>query len=117
MLTIYTKSTNIIKRSRFKLYSILNHPNKKVGKIYHPNIHIDNDLCVKCWKCVNSCFYHCFNMEEGQSLQYLKEDCEYCYRCIHFCPTKALSLYKNKGHSKQLTDQFFINQKEVLKNL
>ena len=40
---------------RFKLYSILNYPNKFFGQRFSPKIYIHKENCVSCGKCINAC--------------------------------------------------------------
>lgn len=110
------KEVYIQKIPRFKLYSILNYPNKLAGKyLAKPKIYIDTEKCIKCGRCVNDCSYHCLTMEVGV-LSYHGQDCEHCFRCIHHCPVKALSIKKRKNTVRQLDDKFFIDKQYESKN-
>lgn len=87
---------------RFKLYSILNYPNKLLGQHYLPNIYIHKENCISCGKCIASCpaFSICKDPKGYPIIQ--KDKCIHCYRCIHHCPKKALSLSNKKTPSKTL---------------
>lgn len=80
---------------RFKLYSILNYPNKILGQCFLPKIYTHTDKCVLCGKCIKNCPVQCISKDsKGVPLIDTKK-CIHCYRCIHHCPQKALSLSKN----------------------
>lgn len=104
----FYKTHHKVKFPRFKLYSIINYPNKLAGHyFYKPTIHLHKSKCTKCGKCIKDCPNNCFLTDKDNSPIYRKENCEYCYRCIHHCPSKALSLKKNRTVTKQLNDKFF----------
>lgn len=107
ILSAYQRRGTESDRPRFKLYSLLNYPNKKMGELYKPNIYPNHKLCVKCSLCVNHCYYNCLIFDEKNKLLFLGEECEHCYRCIHLCPKKALSLKKKSGTKNQLNHLFF----------
>lgn len=84
---------------RFKLYSILNYPNKLAGhKITFP-IYLHKAHCIKCGKCIKNCPGNALTIDTQQYPVFIKENCEKCYRCIHHCPKKALSLSLKKTPS------------------
>ena len=87
---------------RFKLYSILNYPNKLMGQHYVFPIYLHKDRCIKCGRCTMNCPGKAMYMNEENYPVYLKEKCERCYRCIHHCPKMALSLSKKKAPKKVL---------------
>lgn len=92
---------------RWKFYSLLNYPNKLAGQyLYKPKIYVNNDVCVKCGKCVSDCANGCISLVNGRIILN-QTACEHCYRCIHHCPKGALSLNKNGQTRVQLNDQFF----------
>lgn len=90
---------------RIKLYSILNFPNKELGKRFPFTIYLHKEKCVKCKQCVNNCPANAYTLDkEGFPLFDLSQ-CIHCYRCIHHCPQFALSLSKKKTPSKTLYRQ------------
>lgn len=87
---------------RFKLYSILNYPNKFFGQRFSPQIYTHKAECVSCGKCINDCPTQSMRKgDEGYPLVN-NENCIHCYRCIHHCPKKALSLSKKHMPLKTL---------------
>lgn len=93
----------ISKVPHFKIYSILNAPNKFLGKLFKRAIYINSELCIKCNKCVTACPHGCLEMDDKkENLIFIKENCESCYRCIHLCPCQALSLDKKRKPEVQL---------------
>lgn len=87
---------------RFKLYSILNYPNKLVGQHYTFPIYLFKDKCVQCGKCIKNCPTNALQKEDKGYPIFSVSKCENCYRCIHHCPTMALSLSKKKSPQKLL---------------
>ncbi|MEM1485142.1 EFR1 family ferrodoxin [Oscillospiraceae bacterium PP1C4] len=87
---------------RFKLYSILNYPNKFFGQRFKPNIYTYKENCILCGKCIMNCpMQNICKDNEGYPVVVTK-NCIHCYRCIHHCPKKALSLSKKHPPSKTL---------------
>ena len=95
----------------FKLYSILNSPNKLLGEFYKPKIHYFKNLCSHCNVCVSRCPCNSLSFDENEILKHSKIDCEHCFRCIHHCHKKALSLNKRRSPKKQLNSKFWNKKK------
>ncbi|HPJ23836.1 MAG TPA: EFR1 family ferrodoxin [Bacillota bacterium] len=53
-------------------------------------VRIDDDRCIACGKCVESCPAHNLILTDGKIST--KNDCYVCYRCINICPTKAIRI-------------------------
>lgn len=87
---------------RFKIYSILNYPNKFCGQRFSPQIYIHKKNCISCGKCVKNCPVQCICRDDVGYPYFDNEKCIHCYRCIHHCPKKALSLSKKYPPSKTL---------------
>lgn len=81
---------------RFKIYSILNYPNKLAGHLITFPIHLHKNKCVKCSKCVENCPAKALDLDVNKYPLFISKKCEKCYRCIHHCPSKALSLSSKK---------------------
>lgn len=81
---------------RFKLYSVLNYPNKLGGSKFKHSIYTHHDSCSKCNKCLKRCPVNAISSDGFGFPKIDKESCINCYRCIHHCPTRALSLSKAK---------------------
>lgn len=60
------------------------------------NIKVDNDICVKCGKCLKNCPTRNISMKDGVTFD-LK--CIMCFRCFNSCPENAF-LYKG-SHIEQ----------------
>lgn len=95
---VKTESWNICIPT-FKWYSILNYPNKLVGKNYVFPIYLNAEKCIGCNKCVQNCPSEAWKKGEKHP-SWNKSACERCYRCIHNCPQEALSLKKQKGPAR-----------------
>lgn len=98
------ESGNIdIKMPRFKLYSIINYPNKLVGHLITFPIFVHKDVCTTCGKCIDHCPAKALEKDENAYPVFISKRCEKCYRCIHHCPKLALSLSKRKTPKKVLS--------------
>ncbi len=86
----------VLRIPRFKLYSIINFPNKLMGQLLTLPIYIHKDQCIKCGKCTMGCLAHAMKPDREGYPVFDKAKCEKCYRCIHHCPKHALSLKKGK---------------------
>lgn len=87
---------------RFKLYSILNYPNKFFGQRFCPKIYLHIENCVSCGKCIKDCPTKSIDNDD-EGYPFIKnESCIHCYRCIHHCAGKALSLSKKRPPLKTL---------------
>lgn len=107
---LFNKKHHKIILPKWKWYSILNYPNKLAGMyLFKPTIFISSKLCIKCDKCVSNCKNNCLK-SDNVSLQYYVDNCEHCYRCIHHCPTGAMSLRRNGYTKVQLDENFFENK-------
>jgi ferredoxin len=81
---------------RFKLYSILNYPNKLAGQYITFPIYLHKSNCIQCRKCIENCPTKAMTKDKDGYPHFVKQKCEKCYRCIHHCNGKALSLSKRK---------------------
>lgn len=91
----------------FKLYTILNAPNKYLGKWYKPTITVVEDHCIQCNKCINHCPHACWLPADNGFPVFNRTNCESCYRCIHHCPKEALILSRSTVKKKKLTPDFY----------
>lgn len=112
ILEEFNKEQYTMKIPRFKLYSLINYPNKLGGKyLFKPNIYLHKSQCIKCGICVKDCPNNCYYIDNQHYPVFNKENCQHCYRCIHHCQAKALSLSKNRRVDKQLNGTFYNNIK------
>lgn len=81
-----------------KWYTLLNCPNKMLGKAATFSIYIHKERCIKCGKCKKDCPQSAIDMIDYPLIS--REKCMNCYRCIHHCPVLALSLSKRKPIQK-----------------
>ena len=87
---------------RFKIYSILNYPNKVLGEHFSPAIYVHKEKCISCGKCITSCPTDNIYKDDKDYPVIHRDKCIHCYRCIHHCPKKALSLSQKRTPSKTL---------------
>ena len=81
---------------KFKMYSILNYPNKLLGQLITCRIYVHKHKCIKCNKCTANCPSSALTRDSEDYPYFVSAKCEKCYRCIHHCPQLALSLSKKK---------------------
>ncbi|KMQ52817.1 4Fe-4S ferredoxin iron-sulfur binding domain-containing protein [Chitinispirillum alkaliphilum] len=98
---------------RFKLYTILNFPNKYFGKRYKHKFKIIENRCVRCDTCVKECMRKCWKRADG-GLTFDMHSCESCLKCIHHCPSSAIVLTKNTAKKKKMNSSFYEQQKNKI---
>ncbi len=116
------KVENIVNRNnvtaqipRFKFYSILNYPNKALGKKYKHKIYLQKDKCVKCNKCIDECIRKCWSINAGYP-EFNGDNCEFCFKCIHHCPREAILLSSKTIRKKKLNEKFYHDYKQEIIN-
>ena len=62
---------------------------RKSGKAFHPLI--NEEICIKCGKCVKKCPAQVFEKEEKQIIIAKPEFCLQCMKCVKLCPKKAIN--------------------------
>ncbi len=72
------------------------------------------ELCSKCGVCVQVCPHDCFDVDAQGIPHHRMDACEHCYRCLHTCPSQALTLRKKRVVERQLNKQFFAGKWEEL---
>ena len=87
---------------KLKWYSILNYPNKMVGKHTRFKIYLHTNKCIKCGMCIEKCPVGAYARGSNNLPVFDTEKCIRCYRCIHHCPQLALSLSKRKTLKRTL---------------
>lgn len=97
----------------FKLYTILNYPNKALGKVNKHKLKLLKEVCINCKKCINNCIRKCWNQGERYP-QYEVEKCEFCFKCIHHCPKGAIILSKKTKTKRKLNEGFYSNLKQKI---
>ncbi len=102
---------NQMQSPAFKLYTILNYPNKLIGKAYQHKIKLLPENCTKCNRCIEDCIRQCWNAA-GEFPQYQAANCECCFRCIHHCPSGAIVLSTRTKKRLKLNQKFYTNIKE-----
>ncbi|MBP2027166.1 flavodoxin/formate hydrogenlyase subunit 6/NADH:ubiquinone oxidoreductase subunit I [Acetoanaerobium pronyense] len=98
---------------RFKIYSILNYPNKFLGKKYKRSFKIEKTTCIKCGICSANCIRNCWADDGGFPL-HIKYDCEFCYRCIHHCPKESILLSSKTKNKPKLNQEFYRKLKDEI---
>lgn len=97
----------------FKLYTILNYPNKLFGKMYKHNFLILADRCISCNKCVNRCIRNCWSSIKNKVV-WDSSNCEFCFKCVHHCPSSAIILSKKTLNKPKLNSNFYKKIKDKL---
>ncbi|SET59447.1 hypothetical protein SAMN05660297_02869 [Natronincola peptidivorans] len=99
----------------YKLYEILNYPNKVGGKAYRHKLKVLENHCVNCKKCADDCIRKCWNTA-GKYPQYKGEECEFCFKCVHHCPNEAIIISAKTRKRTKLNESFYQDFKERIKN-
>lgn len=98
----------------FKFYTLLNYPNKVLGKAYTHTMHVDEGKCIHCDLCIRACSRKCWTKGESRPI-FSKKNCESCFRCIHHCPTGAIYLSEKTADRRRLNRMFYQERKtEIL---
>ena len=55
---------------------------------------IDEDICIGCRICVDSCMMDVIYFDEDKGKAYIKypKDCQACFLCQRDCPVKAITV-------------------------
>ena len=85
---------------KFRFSSLINAPNKFIGRMITFKIHLHAQRCIKCSKCVKNCPHNAIGITDLGFPSIHSNKCENCYRCIHQCPNMALSLSKKRPPKK-----------------
>ena len=101
------------KLPHIKLYTLLNYPNKLLGKKSRPQINVRKDACNNCHLCINNCPRSCWDMGESYPV-FDKLKCDACYKCIHQCPQEALVFSRKTINKKRLNPFFFKEWKDEI---
>ena len=110
---IIKTDTGKVQCPSFKLYTILNYPNKVLGKAYKHKLKLLKENCVNCNICVNNCIRKCWNTVGGYP-HYEVEKCEFCFRCVHHCPNGAIILSAKTKTKIKLNEKFYKILKEKI---
>ena len=67
---------------------------EQLNKEYHLHPEIDNEVCVKCGKCVNICSEseHQALSKDDCQIKLNKDNCVGCSLCSHVCPKEAIKM-------------------------
>ena len=90
----------------FKLYTILNFPNKYFGKRHVYKLSVLKDRCIKCNYCVKQCIRGCWKMVD-EELIFDISNCESCLKCIHHCPSSAIIINKKTVKKQKMNSDFY----------
>ncbi|PRR81051.1 EFR1 family ferrodoxin [Clostridium vincentii] len=110
---IIKSDANTVKCPSFKLYTILNYPNKILGKAHKHKLKLLKENCVNCNKCVNDCIRKCWT-KIGVYPQFKVDNCEFCFKCIHHCPNGAIVLSEKTQKKIKLNEKFYSKLKEKI---
>lgn len=100
-----------MKKPRWKWYTALNYPNKKLGKLLKHRLKVDHCRCVACGLCVKNCVRRCISYG-ADGVEIGMAECENCFKCVHHCPTSAIVLSKKTPLKFKLTPSFYEGLKE-----
>lgn len=110
---IINTDASVVQCPPFKLYEILNYPNKIIGKAYKHKLRILKEYCVKCRRCADNCIRKCWNTD-GEYPEYAGLKCEFCFKCVHHCPNGAIVLSAKTKSRIKFNEQFYKSLKEKI---
>jgi len=94
----------------YKWYVPLNNIAKYFGENkyneYKENIHIIKDRCSNCKICIKNCTSDCWS-EGIYNPEFSSEHCEFCLKCIHHCPEKAIIFSDAMKDKMRLNRKFY----------
>lgn len=109
--------TSKLKVPHYKWYVLINNLFKYFGETqynkYRDRLHILEDRCINCNLCVKSCINGCWTEEENHPL-FNPTNCEFCLKCVHNCPEKAIVFSDNMKDKPRLNSKFYRNLKQEL---
>lgn len=89
-----------------KIYTPFNYLNKRIGSNYKHRFKLLNVNCINCDRCVENCIRGCWKI--GPDYPILKQDnCEFCFKCIHHCPTNAIILFSKTENTFKMNQKFY----------
>ncbi len=71
------------------------------------------DHCTGCSRCIGICPNGCFQKRE-KGIVIDTADCDFCYRCVHHCPEKAIVFGRWMRSRARLDSQFWENMEKQL---
>lgn len=55
-------------------------------------LNVNQDKCIKCFKCYNLCPMDVFQIEDNNVTIKYQEDCQSCYLCVYECSRNAIKI-------------------------
>ncbi len=109
-----SNSSNKIRIPLYKWYVPINNIFKFFGERHYDsfknNISILEDRCTNCNYCVKNCIRICF--KEGNSFPVFDPtNCEFCLKCIHNCPARAIVFSDSMKEKPRFNKAFYDNLK------
>ena len=78
---------------------------------YKKNLKVLEDRCTNCNVCVDNCIRNCWI--EGKDFPSINtSNCEFCLKCVHNCPTKAIIFTEKMKDSPRLDRAFYKKLKQ-----
>jgi len=75
---------------------------------YKKNLQVLESRCTNCNICVDNCIRNCWT--EGKDFPSINaNNCEFCLKCVHNCPGKAI-IFTNKMKDSPRLDKSFYNE-------
>ena len=73
---------------------------------YKKNLKVLEDRCTNCTVCVGNCIRNCWT--EGKDFPSIStNNCEFCLKCVHNCPTRAIIFADKMKDSPRLNKSFY----------
>ncbi len=78
---------------------------------YKNNLKVLEDRCTNCNICVDNCIRNCWT--EGKDFPSINTgNCEFCLKCVHNCPTRAIIFTDKMKDSPRLNKSFYKKLKQ-----
>ena len=78
---------------------------------YKKNLKVLEDRCTNCNVCVDNCIRNCWT--EGKDFPSINtNNCEFCLKCVHNCPTRAIIFTDKMKDSPRLDRAFYKKLKQ-----
>ncbi len=101
----------------YKWYVPLNNIFKYFGEkkydSYMNNMKVIKERCTGCNYCLKNCIKNCWE-EKSDTLVFNGNNCEFCLKCVHNCPEKAITFSKEMMDKPRLNLTFYKNLKETI---
>lgn len=107
-----------LKMPIYKWYAPANDPlidwgERTYKKKYRDHMYTLEDRCKNCNLCVDQCIRHCWTKGDEHPI-FNPAICEFCLKCVHNCPNKAVAFSEKMKDKPRLNKNFYKKLKDQL---